>query len=75
VIFVASKDENTLIAYKYKRNFKAKHGEAGKSKDQYGAHAEDLILVVPVGTMIRDCATDKVLHVMSVDKEQFVAVK
>lgn len=48
IIFKASKDENTLVAYKYRRQFKAKPGEAGKSRDQYGAGAEDLLLDVPV---------------------------
>ena len=32
---VASKDENTLIDYKYKKIFKAKAGEPGRTKDQY----------------------------------------
>jgi GTPase involved in cell partitioning and DNA repair len=44
----ASKDENTLQAYRYKANFKAKPGEPGRSKEQYGANAENLTLILPV---------------------------
>ncbi|MDR0282914.1 MAG: hypothetical protein LBI53_06640 [Candidatus Peribacteria bacterium] len=54
MIFQANKDENTLLEYKYKKKFKAKSGEDGRTKDQYGANAEDLILTVPVETLIKD---------------------
>lgn len=70
----ASKDENTLQAYRYKANFKAKPGEAGKSKEQYGANAENLTLIVPVGTIIRDKQTDEILHAFTEDGEQRTAV-
>jgi GTP-binding protein len=44
----ASKDENTLIYYRYKKEFKAPSGEHGKGHDMYGKSAEDLVLKVPV---------------------------
>lgn len=70
VYFVASKDENTLIDYKYKKNFKAKPGEPWRTKDQYGAHGGNLELVVPVGTMIKDTQTGKILAQMEYDKQK-----
>ena len=74
VILQAAKDENTLQTYRYKSVFKAKPGEWGKSRDQYGANADDLILQVPVGTLIRDKETDEILYTFTKDQEQYVAV-
>ncbi len=75
VIFQALKDENTLQVYRYRSTFKAAPGEAGKSRDQYGSNAEDLILYVPVGTLIRDKATDEILYTFTKDGEQYTAVQ
>ncbi|PZM87267.1 MAG: GTPase ObgE [candidate division SR1 bacterium] len=70
VFFLASKDENTLIDYKYKKHFKAKPGEPGRTKDQYGAHGEDLELVVPVGTMIKDTESGRLLAQLEYDGQR-----
>ena len=70
VFFVASKDENTLIDYKYKKNFKAKSGEPGRTKDQYGAHGEDLELIMPVGTIVKDAETWKLLAQLEHDGQR-----
>ena len=70
VFFVASKDENTLIDYKFKKFFKAKAGEPWRTKDQYGAHWEDLNLIVPVGTMIKDKETWKLLAQLEYDGQK-----
>ena len=45
---------NTLIDFRYTRIFRAKSGENGRGRDQYGKGAEDIVLRVPVGTVIRD---------------------
>ena len=74
IILQASKDENTLQAYRYRSKFKANPGEPGKSRDQYWANADDLILTVPVGTIIRDKETDEILHAFTEDKEQWLLV-
>ena len=75
IILTASKDENTLVAYKFKRNFKAKPGENWRPKDQYGSNADDLTLIVPVWTLVRNNVTWDVSHVFSQDKEEFVVVQ
>lgn len=74
VIFIASKDENTLLPFKYKKIFKAHYGEPGRGKDQYGANAADLELKVPIGTMVKDL-DGNIMHVFSRDWEVWVAVK
>ena len=74
IVFLAKKDENTLLAYKYKKNFKAKNGEDGRTKDQYGANAEDLILTVPVQTLIKDAESWRILHHFTKDQEKWIAL-
>lgn len=74
IVFRASKDENTLLAYKYRKIFKAKPGFPWRSKDQYGANAENIILSVPVWTIIKD-NEGNALHVFSKDKEERTALK
>src|SRR5258706_13426094 len=54
VIVIADSHLASLLDYKYKRHYKAEHGEDGRNKDQYGAAAPDLVLKVPVRTVIYD---------------------
>ncbi len=75
VFFVASKDENTLIDYKYKKQFKAKAWEPGRTKDQYGAHGENLELIVPIGTMIKDTESWKLIAQLEHDKQKIEILK
>jgi GTP-binding protein len=56
---------STLLDYKYKRHYKAKRGEDGRNKDQYGAGGEDMILRVPMGTMVHDVETGELLADLS----------
>jgi GTP-binding protein len=57
VIFVADTQLGTLLDFRYQRHYKAPRGEAGRAKDQYGAAGADLIVRVPVGTVIYDDAS------------------
>lgn len=75
VFFIASKDENTLIDYKYKKNFKAKAGEPWRTKDQYGAHGEDLELVMPIGTMVKDAESWKLIAQLEYDGQRVEILK
>ena len=52
VVFVADKNLNTLIDFRFKQHFKAERGQDGKGKKQTGKSGKDLILKVPVGTQI-----------------------
>ena len=54
IVVVADHTLSTLLDFKYHRKYKAERGEDGRNKDQYGAKGEDLILRVPVGTVIYD---------------------
>ena len=50
----ADRNINTLIDYRYKRIHRAKNGENGQGKDRYGKSGEDVVLRVPVGTVVTD---------------------
>ena len=52
IIFVADKNLNTLIDFRYQQHFKAERGEDGKGKKRTGKSGKDLILKVPIGTQI-----------------------
>jgi len=56
-------DENlmTLLDYKYKRFYKAGRGEHGKGKNMHGKKGEDIVLKVPLGTVVKDAKTGEIL--------------
>ncbi|MFK7965334.1 MAG: GTPase ObgE [Burkholderiaceae bacterium] len=70
---VAERNINTLIDYRYARQHKAKNGEHGRGSDQYGAGGDDVVLRVPVGTVIKDLETDEVVADLA-EHEQKVLV-
>ena len=61
VFAVADRNLNTLIDYRYARRHEARNGEAGRGSDQFGAASDDIVLRMPVGTIVRDFETDEVL--------------
>lgn len=75
VIFRASRQKNTLLDFKYKKHIVAQDGESGKSKNQKGRDGEDLIVLVPVGTVIKDAQTYEVLADLDQDGKSFIVAK
>lgn len=57
----ADRNLNTLIDYRYARRHEARNGEAGRGSDCFGAAAEDIVLRMPVGTIITDLETESVI--------------
>ena len=58
---IADRNINTLIDYRYARLHRAKHGEHGRGSDCYGKGADDIVLRMPVGTIIKDFETDELV--------------
>jgi len=58
---VADRNINTLVDYRYTRTFRAQRGENGRGAECYGAKGEDTVLRVPVGTVISDKATERII--------------
>lgn len=65
VFLQADPDLNTLIDFRYTRQFKAQNGQSGMGSDCTGRGGEDLIIKVPVGTMIYDADTSELLGDLS----------
>jgi GTP-binding protein len=61
VFAVADRNLNTLIDYRYARRHEARNGEPGRGSDQFGAAADDIVLRMPVGTIVKDLETDQVI--------------
>ena len=61
IIAVADSNLNTLIDYRYTRIFRARDGENGRGRDQYGTGADDIVLRVPVGTVIKDADSGELI--------------
>lgn len=75
VILEADASVNTLGAFRYKRNFAAQNGEPGGGNNCSGKNAEDLIIKVPVGTVLFDNKAGRLLCDMTQDRQQFTALK
>ncbi len=75
VIFFADENINTLSDFRFQKKFKAEDGEEGGKRNKHGRKGEDLYLNVPVGTVIREALSGKVIHDMSEAGEKFVLLK
>jgi len=65
VYFIVDPDSNTLINFRYNKKYKAENGENGSGKNCYGKKGEDLYIKVPLGTVIKDNETGKVIADLS----------
>lgn len=54
VVLTADRNENTLATFRYQKELKAKDGQAGSKTRKHGRSAEDLLVAVPVGTVVTD---------------------
>ncbi|WP_312071554.1 GTPase ObgE [Anaerotignum propionicum] len=61
VIFVGDEGMNTLVDFRYKRVFKAQNGGDGEKRNCFGKDGDDIIVRVPVGTVIREAESGKVM--------------
>ena len=75
IIFVADEGLNTLMDFRYKRNFKAEAGEDGGKRNCSGKDAEDVYIKVPVGTVIKEAKTGKVMADINEKDQQVILVK
>lgn len=61
VYFIVDPDANTLINFRYNKKYKAQNGENGSGNNCYGKKGEDLYIKVPLGTVVKDSETGKVI--------------
>lgn len=75
IYFVGDKNKHTLMDFRYKSIYKAQDGEKGKGSDMNGKAGEDLILPVPLGTIIRDSDTGDIIADITKDGEKVIVAK
>lgn len=75
VIFRADRNLSTLMDFKYKRKYVARNGEDGRGANMSGKGAEDLIVRVPIGTVIKDAETGLVMADVSEQDKDYVIAK
>ncbi len=75
VIFVGDKTKHTLMDFRYKKIYKAENGEKGGVRDRNGRGGEDLIIPVPLGTIVRDINTEDILADITEDGMQVLVAK
>jgi GTP-binding protein len=75
VLAVADASLNTLVDFRFTRRFEAHRGEHGKGSDMFGVKGDDILLKMPVGTIIADAESGEVLHELLVPGEQITLAK
>lgn len=75
IILKADEGIRTLMDFRYKRSYHGENGENGKTKNQYGKAGQDIVLKVPVGTLIKDESTGKVIVDLKEKDQTFIIAK
>ena len=75
VTFVSSNQLGTLQDFRFKRSYQAENGIHGEGKNKTGRNGEDVEILIPVGTVVKDQETDEILFDFSEDGQRWIAAK
>lgn len=75
VIFVGDSSMNTLMDFRYKRSFKAENGQDGGKLNCFGKSGNDVVIKVPVGTVIREANSNQIMADITKHGEQKIIIK
>lgn len=75
IILEADNNLRTLIDFRYNTHYKADRGKHGQGSSMHGSSAEDKILKVPVGTVVRDAETEQILADLTASGQRVVVAK
>lgn len=75
VIIQADRNLRTLMDFRYKRKYEAENGQNGMKRNRFGKAGEDLIIKVPMGTVIIDEDSGLIMKDLTEDGQRFVAAK
>ena len=73
IVFRGERNLSTLMDFRYKRKYVAQNGEDGRGSRQSGKSAENLIIKVPIGTVIKEAETGLVIADISEEKDYVIA--
>lgn len=74
IVFLADSNLSTLADFRYRRKYEAPKGQNGQSGRKFGKNAEDLIIRVPIGTLVKETETGRILADVS-GKEPVVVAR
>jgi GTP-binding protein len=69
---MASRNQNTLAAFRYQRELQADHGQPGGTNKKHGRNGKELVVAVPVGTIVVDAASHEVLADLTEDGQKVI---
>ncbi len=75
IVIKADVNIRTLMDFRYRRKYEAESGEDGRGRQQYGKDGKDLVIRVPVGTIVKDVSSGNVLADLKENGASFVAAK
>lgn len=75
IIIRASSSRTTLLDLKYRQHFRARHGGHGEGGNRTGADAEDVVITVPVGTVVMDDETGEIIADLAEDGQSCIAAR
>ena len=75
VVLLVDENVNTLLNFRYNKKFIGKNGEHGETKNQYGKGADDCVIKVPRGTLVKDAVTGEVLADLTLPNQRVVVAK
>lgn len=75
IYFVADKNINTLLSFRYTKKVEAKNGANGDKKNRTGKSAEDIYVLVPMGTIIKDIEKNKIIADLKQDGQTTLIAK
>jgi len=75
VVFCGDGGLRTLVDFRYKRHYKAERGQHGRGKNMHGKSAEDLVVRVPLGTVIRDADSGELLGDITKEGQEVVLAR
>ena len=75
VIITADKNLRTLMDFRYKTKYEAENGEGGRGRQQFGKDGADLVIKVPIGTLIRDLENGDIIADLTEDGQSVVAAR
>ena len=75
IIFKVDKGLHTLLDLKYQKEIKGKKGDNGKGSNKFGKNAEDVIIKVPMGTVVKDLDTNLIIADLTKENDEVVVAK
>lgn len=75
VILFADANINSLLDFRYKKIYKAQRGANGRGKNQHGKYGQDIIVPLPVGTLVKDADTGEVIYDLKQQGESYVIAR